>query len=63
MAEAKTSEDAPVENIPDIMNPATFVAPESLLAPSIIIEFCDRVCFLSLAATALTHRLPPKCRW
>ena len=52
MAEAKISEDAPIENIPDIMNPATFVAPDSQLVPSITIEFCDRVCFSSFRSLA-----------
>lgn len=35
--------DATPEPLPDIMNPATFVAPDSQLTPSVIIEFCDRV--------------------
>ena len=48
------------EDIDDIMNPVTFVAPDSQLAPSITIEFCDRVRLLpfrSLATTASNSQL------
>jgi len=30
--------------VQDIMNPATFVPPESQPTPRVTIEFCDRVC-------------------
>lgn len=29
---------------PDAMNPATFAPPSPMTAPSVVIEFCDRVC-------------------
>jgi hypothetical protein len=37
------SHDEPATQTADLMNPATFVAPENQPTPSVTIEFCDRV--------------------
>lgn len=60
------SVDTATEAIPNIMNPATFVAPDSQLTPGIIIEFCDRVrivCSRLLVGLSLIAFTTIKCRW
>jgi len=54
--------DESIVQVQDIMNPATFVPPESQPTPSITIEFCDRCRWLHRAtwtSTELFLTFPP----